>query len=72
MKYISYSNYGNAKSLSIFFFSIYWEKYMFWFRIFGYGISGKSLNKVWKPNFSERYGYRKTFNLFGWKLEFLN
>ena len=60
-----------GKSLRIFFFYIYWEKYSFSFRIFGYGIAGKSLKKPWKVYFSERNGYRKTFNLFGWKLEFL-
>lgn len=60
-----------GKSLRLWFFYIYWEKYSFWFRIFGYGIAGKSLSKPWKVYFSERNGYRKVYKLFGWKFEFL-
>jgi len=52
-------------------FFLYREKYMFWFRIFGYGISAKSLKKKWFILFSERHGYRKTYKAFGWKFEML-
>ena len=60
-----------GKSLKIFSFYIYWEKYSFWFRIFGYGIAGKKKKKTWKVYFSERNGYRKMYNFIGWKFEFL-
>jgi len=61
----------HGKSLRIFFFYIYWEKYSFWFRIFGYGISGKSSNNSWKMLFSERNGYIKYFQILNWKFKFL-
>jgi len=61
----------SGKSLRIFFFSAYWEKYRFWFRFFGYGIMGKSLEIQWKIYFSERNGYRKVYKLWGWKFELL-
>ena len=43
---------------------------IFWFRIFGYGLSFISVNHGHIP-FSIRYGYRKSFNLFGYRIEFL-
>lgn len=53
-------------------FYLYYEKYMFWFRVFnGYGLSAKSLKKNWFAYFSERNGHRKTYKLFGWKWEIL-
>ena len=61
----------SGKSLKILFFSIYWDKYSFWVRIFKYGIAGKSLKKKWKIYFSERNGYRKVYTMFGWKWELL-
>lgn len=43
---------------------------IFWFRIFGYGLSFRSFKHGFVP-FSIRYGYRKTLNLFGYRIEFL-
>jgi hypothetical protein len=60
-----------GKSLRIFFFYAYWEKYSFWFRIFGYGIAGKLIKNHFML-FSERNGYRKSYKFFGWKFEFLH
>lgn len=37
---------------------------IFWFRIFGYGLSFKSVNHGYVP-FSIRYGYRKRIKVFG-------
>jgi hypothetical protein len=39
----------------------------FWFRIFGYGLAVSTL----QPLFSERNGYRRTFRIFGIKIEAL-
>ncbi len=41
-----------------------------WFRIFGYGLAGTSVNAKWIP-FSIRYGYKKTVKLFGYYIELL-
>ena len=41
-----------------------------WFRIFGYGLSFRSFKHGFVP-FSIRHGYRKTFKLFGYRVEFL-
>jgi len=43
---------------------------IFWFRIFGYGLSFTSI-KHGHMSFSIRYGYRKPLNLFGYRIEFL-
>ena len=43
---------------------------IFWFRIFGYGLSFRSFKHGFVP-FSIRHGYRKTFILFGYRVEFL-
>ena len=43
---------------------------IFWFRIFGYGLSFRTFKHGFVP-FSIRYGYRKTFNIFGYRIEFL-
>jgi hypothetical protein len=43
---------------------------IFWFRIFGYGLSFRSIKHGHLP-FSIRYGYRKTYKLFGYRVEFL-
>jgi hypothetical protein len=43
---------------------------LFWFRIFGYGLSFKSVNHGHVP-FSIRYGYRKRIKVFGLYVEFL-
>ena len=43
---------------------------MFWFRLFGYGITGKKIS-IHRLLFSQRNGYRKGFNIFGWYFEFL-
>lgn len=60
-----------GKCFKFFWLYIYWEKYSFWFRLFGYGIAGKNLNKTWKVYFSERNGYRKIYEFLNWKFEFL-
>ena len=43
---------------------------IFWFRIFGHGLSFRSLKHGHLP-FSIRYGYRKTYKLFGYRIEIL-
>jgi hypothetical protein len=43
---------------------------IFWFRIFGCGLSFRSLKHGHLP-FSIRYGYRKTYKLFGYRIEIL-
>jgi hypothetical protein len=43
---------------------------IFWFRIFGYGLSFRSLKHGYVP-FSIRNGYRKTYKLFGYRIEIL-
>lgn len=43
---------------------------IFWFRILGYGLSFRSLKHGHVP-FSIRYGYRKTYELFGYRVEIL-
>jgi len=43
---------------------------IFWFRIFGYGLSIRSLRHGHVP-FSIRYGYRKGLKIFDYYLEFL-
>ncbi|HKK12408.1 MAG TPA: hypothetical protein VJ945_06225 [Flavobacteriaceae bacterium] len=44
-------------------------KGMFWFRIFGYGVSGKKVSNG--LSFSERMGYTKRLQIFGWSFRFL-
>jgi hypothetical protein len=46
------------------------SKDRWWFRIFGYGFAGTSVNADWIP-FSIRHGYRKTVKLFGYHIQFL-
>lgn len=41
-----------------------------WFRLFGYGLSGKDIKK-YPLIFSERYGHRKGFRALGWIFHFL-
>lgn len=48
----------------------YKSRDLFWFRIFGYGLSIRSLNHGHIP-FSIRYGYRKGIKLFGLYVEVL-
>ncbi|MCR4319778.1 MAG: hypothetical protein NUV74_05505 [Candidatus Brocadiaceae bacterium] len=43
-------------------------KWGFWFRIYGRGLHVKISNGH-QPLFSERYGYRKCFYLFGLRFE---
>ena len=43
---------------------------IFWFRILGYGLSIRTLKHGHVP-FSIRYGYRKTYKLFGYRIELL-
>jgi hypothetical protein len=43
---------------------------IFWFRIFGYGLSIRSLRHGHVP-FSIRYGYSKGLKIFDYYLEFL-
>jgi hypothetical protein len=43
---------------------------IFWFRIFGYGLSFISLKHGHVP-FSIRYGHDKTYKLFGYRIELL-
>jgi len=45
-------------------------KHRFWFRIFGYGISGKNV-KTHGLVFSERIGKRKRIQIFGWSFTWL-
>jgi hypothetical protein len=51
-------------------FTYYKGNQILWFRLFGYGLSIKSNKHGFIP-FSIRYGYRKTLNLFGYRVEFL-
>ena len=60
-----------GKCFKFFWFYIYWEKYSFWFKLFGYGISGKGLSKTWRLFLSKKNSYKKMYNYFGWKFEFL-
>ncbi len=63
-----------GKSLSIFgnFFYMTWDKYFFWFRLFGgYGLHGRSNKKKRFILFSERMGITKTYKVFGWTLKIL-
>lgn len=46
------------------------SKDRWWFRIFGYGLSGTSTTSGWIP-FSIRNGHRKTVKLFGYYIQFL-
>ena len=41
----------------------------FWFRIFGVGLS--FVHASYPALFSERYGYRKSIKLFGYRASFL-
>ena len=43
---------------------------IFWFRIFGHGLSFTSLKYGYVP-FSIRHGYRKTYKIFGYRVEIL-
>lgn len=45
-------------------------EFIWWFRIFGYGLAGTSVNSDWVP-FSIRNGTRKTCKLFGYHIELL-
>lgn len=44
---------------------------IFWFRIFGIGIAGKNVS-IHALLFSERHGYTKTFQIFGWSFKWLS
>jgi len=48
----------------------YFEKGLFWFRFFGYGIHGKD-TKINRLFFSERNGYTKLFWIGKWAFSFL-
>jgi len=48
----------------------YKQKGMFWFRVFGYGISGKDIN-IHRLLFSEKYGYRKGIQIRRWRFHFI-
>ena len=50
--------------------SYYKGSNIFWFRIFGYGLSIRSLKNGYVP-FSIRYGYRNGIKLFDYHFEFL-
>lgn len=54
MKKISYFNNG----------------YLWWFRVYGYGLAGTSTKADWIP-FTIRNGYKKTIKLFGYYIELL-
>lgn len=43
---------------------------MFWFRILGWGLCF-TLRTKWKPLFSERYGYKKTYCIGPLRIEVL-
>ena len=48
----------------------YIKKTEFWIRIFGYGITGKNLNKH-RLIFSEKYGYTKRLQILNWSFKWL-
>ena len=50
-------------------FSLYCEKNLFWFRLFGYGVSGRHYKTG--ISFLERYAYKPHFVVFGWRLSIL-
>lgn len=52
-------------------FTYFRSSSLFWFRVFGYGIAAKDLS-VRPLSFSERNGFVKTLNLFGWSFKFLS
>lgn len=52
------------------FVSYFKGDFVWWFRIFGYGLAGTSVKSDWVP-FSIRNGYRKTYKLFGYYIELL-
>ena len=43
---------------------------LFWFRVCGWGLVIKDPT-LYPPMFSERMGYRRFYNVFGWKVHFL-
>lgn len=48
----------------------YWSKDRFWFRILGYGITGKNILKH-RLMFSEREGYSKRLQIGNWSFRIL-
>jgi len=51
-------------------FGYHKSKDRWWFRIFGYGLSGTSTKSDWVP-FSIRNGQRKKIKLFGYYIQLL-
>lgn len=52
-----------GKSLKIGSFSVYWERYFFWFVIFKYNIIGKHFSNFL---FSEKYKHTPIYRIFNW------
>lgn len=64
-------NIGKSFSIGNLFY-IYYEESIFWFRVFNsYGIYGKKNDAKMVQLFSERNGYAKFVNIFGWKFTLL-
>jgi len=63
-----------GKNFSIrYLFHVYYEKDMFWFRLFKnwYGVYGRSLKYKTFKLFSERNGYTRYVKIFGWEFKIL-